>query len=856
MLENLVAKIVSASVRRSWAVVLALLVLTVAAGFYTAHHLRMDTDTTNMISPELSWRQENAHFNDLFPQNVGLLAIVIDGKTPDLAGEATSKLYDKLQARTDLFTSVRRADSGPFFDRYGMMYLPPDELQKIADSVIRAQGFIGSLRADPSIRGLMGVLDLALEGVAQKAAKIDDIEKPLSAVAGTLSATMSGDTTPLSWRSLMIDRKVDPNELRHIILTQPKRDFGALKSGEKATAYIRQSSQDLGLTVENGVTVRLTGPVALSDDEFGTVAEGMGWALIASTILVLVWLFLALRSFKLIAATFITLFIGLILTFAFAAVTVGSLNLISVAFAVMFIGLSIDFGIQFGVRFGQERFEADDDTALPRTGRVMARPLTLAAAAIAVGFLSFLPTDYRGVSELGLIAGGGMAITLILNLTLLPALLALFKPRGRALDMGVAWLAGADAFLLRYRWGVIAAWGAIAILGAVLSTQLRFDFNPLHLKDPNTESVSTIYDLMHDPLRSPYEIEILAPNLASAEALLPKLRALPEVYQAITASSFIPKDQDKKLAILDDLNMLVGPSLSPESVKAPPSLEEDRAAMHHTAAKLRETAESSDIAQQLARLLDQAADSDPSVYPQLRHALLSGLIPRLNSVAAALTATKLTVDTLPPEMRRDWIAPDGEVRIMVVPAGDSNNNRTMERFVAAVRTVAPDATGPAIQIYESGLAVSRAFQHATFWAMGAIMVLLLVVVRRPWDVFLVLCPLLLAGLTTIALLVIFNISINFANIISLPLLLGIGVAFNIYFVVNWRNGIEAPLQTSTARGVLFSALTTGSSFGSLAMSSHPGTSGMGLMLLLALGTVLVTIFFFLPSLLGPPPRRR
>jgi hypothetical protein len=478
----------------------------------------------------------------------------------------------------------------------------------------------------------------------------------------------------------------------------------------------------------------------------------------------------------------------------------------------------------------------------------------LAAAAIAVGFLSFLPTDYRGVSELGLIAGAGMAITLVLNLTLLPALLSWLKPKISAAEQGSAWAGGLDRFLVQRRIWIIGAWSAFAILGAGLATQLKFDFNPLHLKDPKVESVATIYDMMRDPLHSPYEIEILAKDQSEADALMPKLQALPEVHAAISASSFVPKDQDGKVAILDDLAMLVGPSLNPESTQPQPSIDEDRAAMKRTASKLREIAGSSDRAQQLARLLDQAAASDASAYPQLRQALLSGLTPRLDALAAAMSAGKLTIDTLPDEIRRDWVAADGEVRIMVVPKGDSNNNAVMTRFVDAVRQVAPQASGPAVQIYEAGNAVSRAFRDATLWAIAAITILLLAIVRRLWDVFLVLCPLLVAGLVTIDLLVTLGISLNFANIIALPLLLGIGVAFNIYFVVNWRRGIARPLQTSTARAVLFSSLTTASSFGSLALSSHPGTAGMGLILLLSLAVMLLTTFVFLPSLLGNPPK--
>src|SRR5919109_3299588 len=283
----------------------------------------------------------------------------------------------------------------------------------------------------------------------------------------------------------------------------------------------------------------------------------MGWALVASILLVLGLLFAALRSIKLIIACFVTLICGLVLTFGFAAITIGTLNLVSIAFAVMFVGLSIDFSIQFGVRYGQERFIADDGGALPRAGYFMARPLTLAAIAIAAGFLSFTPTDYRGVSELGLIAGAGMAITLLLNLTLLPALLQVFRPRSRPLDMGYAWAKPVDDFLLRQRWLVLGLWALISIGGVVAAASLRFDFNPLHLKDARVESVSSMLDLMQDPLRTPYNIEILAPDIATAQELAGKIGKLREVHAVLTAASFVPKDQEQKLAIIQDLSDLM-----------------------------------------------------------------------------------------------------------------------------------------------------------------------------------------------------------------------------------------------------------------------------------------------------------
>ena len=852
-MERFVEGLVARSVAAAKLVVVLVLALTIAAGIYAARTLTMDTNTANMISPELPWKQQMARINAAFPQNSGLLVVVIDGRNADLAENAAARLYAAMAERKDLFDSVRRADGGPFFDRYGMLLLPTKDLQKIANSVIRAQPFIASLAADPSLRGLFDVLSLAMEGVARKATDFASLERPLSAIAGAMTATSSGDETPLSWRSLMIDTPVQPRELRKLILAQPKRDFKALQPGAKATATVRQMLRDLELTPDHGVTARLTGQVALNDEEFGTVAEGMGWALIASILLVLGLLFAALRSFKLIAACFVTLIMGLVLTFGFAAVAIGTLNLVSIAFAVMFVGLSIDFSIQFGVRYGQERFLADDASTLPRTGRFMARPLTLAAIAIAAGFLSFTPTDYRGVSDLGWIAGAGMIITLVLNLTLLPALLHLFRPRGHALDMGFAWAKGADDFLLRRRWLVLGLWGVVSAVGIAAGLGLKFDFNPLHLKDAKTESVSTMLDLMRDPLRTPYNIEILAPDIQAAEELAAEVRQLPEVYAVLSAETFVPKDQEAKLAIIQDLSDLVGLSLEVVEPAAPPNPDQVRTALRNCAAKLREAVSSSDVARQLARLLDQAAQSDDAFLGRLDRVLISTLQPRLNALKAALTAGPLTADTLPEEIRRDWIAADGTARLLVIPAGNSNDNGVLERFVTAVQSVAPRANGSAVQIYEAGAAVSKAFRIATLLAIASMAVLLILVLRRVVDVAMVLVPLVAAALVTAIVCWLIDLQFNFANIIALPLLLGIGVAFNIYFVVNWRNGIPRPLQTSTARAVLFSGLTTGSSFASLALSSHPGTAGMGVVLLTGMAATLLSIFTLMPALLGPPP---
>src|SRR5581483_2717785 len=271
MLESLVYRAVRFCEQRAALVLIASVLLAIASVVFVVHAFRMDTDTANMISPELSWRKEVAHFNDLFPQNTGLLVIVVDGKTPDAAEDATAALYEKIKARTDLFSSVRRPDGGSYFEQHGLLYLPTEQVQKISDSVIEAQPFIGSLTADPSLRGLFNTLSTFVQGVQANQVPISRLEKPLAAISRTLSDALAGGKQPMSWQTLLIDQKPDQNMLRHLILAQPKRDFTALKPGAVATKFVRDQVKELGLTPDIGVTIRLTGPVALNDEEFGTV---------------------------------------------------------------------------------------------------------------------------------------------------------------------------------------------------------------------------------------------------------------------------------------------------------------------------------------------------------------------------------------------------------------------------------------------------------------------------------------------------------------------------------------------------------------------------------------------------------
>jgi hopanoid biosynthesis associated RND transporter like protein HpnN len=455
-----------------------------------------------------------------------------------------------------------------------------------------------------------------------------------------------------------------------------------------------------------------------------------------------------------------------------------------------------------------------------------------------------------------------MIVAFTTSITLLPALLALLRPPGERAAVGYAALAPLDRFLVQRRWRVLAVAGIVAVGSLALLPGLRFDFNPLHLRSARAESVATLLDLMHDPNTTPNTIDVLAPSLSDARALAEKLAQLPEVDHAVTLASFVPERQDEKLALITDAALLLDPVLNPVQVKPPPSDDDTVRAMLRTAQSLEQAAVAHSgavvvaAATRLAKTLRTLSQGQPAQRERVHDVLIPGLVATLAQLRVAMQAGPVTLATLPDDLKRDWVAADGRARIEVFPKGDANDNETLRRFVAAVQVLAPDATGAPVSMQESGRTIVRAFLQAGLWALLSIVLLLALALRRTTDVLLTLAPLALSALVTLAVCAAAGLPLNFENIIALPLLCGIGVAFNIYFVMAWRAGRRELLQSSLTRAVIFSALTTGTAFGSLWLSHHPGTSSMGRLLALSLACTLISALIFLPALLGEPGRRR
>ena len=818
-----------------------------------AGKLSVDTNTDNLFASTLPWRQHAMAFDREFPQFNNVLAVVVRGATPEESDETAAQLAKALAADKQHFIDVSRPDADPFFRHEGLLLLDPDDLSKMLGSLMNAQPLLGPLAADPSARGLLNGVSLMAAGVRIQHADLSPYKPALDQLRQVLDKSAEGHPIPLSWQSLLGSDVTQQPQNVTFVLTHPVLEEGSLQPGLAATQTLENIAKNLPDVKAGRVRVDYTGSVALADVQFGALTKGIVASTLVSLFLLALWLYLAMHSFRRIIPILLTLLVGFALTTGFAALAVGTLNVISVAFAVLFVGLAVDFGIQFAVRLREQRMLHDDiDVALAAGARVSGSQIAVAAAATACGFLAFSPTSFIGVAELGTIAGVGMGIALVCTLTLLPALLSLMKPARQSKELSLPFGPKLDSFLHCHYKPVLGVFALLAVAGLVAGVRMPFDANPLNTQDPNSEPMRTLRSLADNPVTNPFNINIMVPNLDTARSLTDKLGKLPEVSRAISGATFVPADQQASLDQLNQAQVLMLPSLDVDPSGPPVTPQALRAAINDTLDAINEAKPEMTADSPLHGIeasLQKLAKAPDDRLMMMNEAISRFLPTQLDKLRDALNAKGITLQSLPESIKRDWVSPSGQVRIQVSPTVNEQDTSGLRKFVEAVQRVAPDAGGPAVTTIASADTIMRAFKQAAALAIIAIAVVLLLVIRRLKDAGIVLLTLAMSALLTALLARSLGMAINYANIIALPLLLGVGVSFNVYFVMNWRAGMRRFVSSASARAVLFSALTTGTAFGSLALSHDLGMASMGRMLLVSLVAVLLATFIFLPALL-------
>jgi len=865
-LGRLAAAWVTRIQRHAGSVIVFFLIATAGVGAFAAATLGINSSETDVFSKDLRVMKQRAEYFANFPELRDPIVVVVDARTPDLAHDSASKLAGRLREQPDLFPNVFQPDGGKFFDEHGLLYLSTSELQDMVDRLSLAQPFLSRLSRDQSIGGLFTLLNEA--GAAIEAGQLEQsmLGDTFDSVSRAIGGYLAGRDTPLSWQQLLNAEAVPKEHYRRFLLIKPMVDFNRVRPAEDTLLGLNEVLTELGFDQSDDVRVRATGTFPLAYEESKHVREQATWAGLASLSLVTIILLFGFGSLRLVLCAIFTLLVGLVWTAGFAAAAIGHLNLVSVAFGVLFIGLSIDFAIHLSVRFSDYLGDGlGPGVSLRDAASSVGGALVICAVTTAVAFFAFVPTDFIGVGELGLIAGTGMFIGLFTNFTLLPAMMFKFASRSTISSIGLVpgWIVRSFSLPVRHARSVLVVTAIIAVAGLWLLPGTQFDTNPIRVRDPSTNSVQVFNEILEEGDAYPWNLNVVADDLDEAREIAARLDRMPQVRLTLTLNDFVPADQPAKLDILDEAALMLLASLDDEPSVTDTSGTQVRSSIEQLQQTLGAIASdnadpalvesSRHLLESLVGLRQKLASEsdDASALESLRGVLFDSLPERLRLLRTALQTGAVDLNNIPEEFKRRMIGKDGRARIEVFPKENLNDQLLLEEYVASVQSIDADAYGEGLLIVESGRVVIRALQQALITA-GIVIILILAFLWRSFlDAALVVTPLILAMILTVACSVALGISFNFANVIIVPLLLGMGIDSGIHMVHRVRGG-ELPdgnlLRTGTARAVLLSALTTMASFGTLGFSSHLGIAGLGQLLTIGIALVLLCNLMVLPAL--------
>ncbi len=851
------------SARHAGAVIAAYLIAASIALAFTIVKINVNTDPGQMIARDLPFRQAFADYLKAFPSLENTFLVVIDAEETELGREAAKSLAQSFAARTELFEAVYAPGTGKFFDDYGILYLESDAVRRIAADIADAAPLLRALGDQPNLAGLAG-LTAQMAQAAELATVPPAAVDFFSEVADVVTADTLGRTRPMEWSNLGTSGN-GAEQTRWYVIAKPRLDYSRLDPAEAAIAEARQIVADPEIRRSGKVSVTLTGEAAVNAEEFDAVIAGASLAGVLSFVLVTLVIAIGLPAIRLIVPALAMLVLGFMLNAGFATLAVGELNMISVAFAVLFIGLGIDYAVHMLLRFAEHaRAGMGPGAAIATSADGTGPALALCTLTTSLAFLAFTPTDFAGMAQLGIIAAGGIVIAFAASITLLPAVLMLQRYPDKWRD-GSAGAAAAGDGQSGSPVRLIATLVVVAVAGASLFAlpSARFDGDPTNLKDPESPSVIAFREILQTDSGQAYAIQIVAATPDQARQLAAGLRTLPGVATVRTIEDLLPQDQQAKLAALSRLAGTL-PSAAPavgdigNQVRTASVLriisDLDRiVAADGTAPAVREAA--GRMRQAFAGVANDPARLDARL-PRLEHALFAKLPQTVARLSNLAETTEVTLQNLEPEVREKFIAADGRWRIEVTGKGDMSDETRLREFVGEVRSLAPNATGAPVEITGAADVVAQAIRIACLAAFGLVIIVLLPLLRRVSDIALVIAPIVLSALLLVGYTVVFDTPFNFANVIVLPLLLGLGIDSAIHYVMRareLRTGASQPgdvTVTSTPRAVLISALTTIGSFGTLWLSPHRGMSSMGELLTVAIIITLISTLVVLPQLIS------
>lgn len=880
-----------------WAILIASLVLAAVCVVIAATQLGFQSNRNDLIDPDLKWNQRFIRWQQGFPGSYDVIVVVDAGEQAEHAAEAR-RLIDVLGPALAEIPGTERATWGfdPRLYPRLVRLLPADELKQQLASIDDSQTVLRSDSPKAFVQTVFDGLQSDGEELSddEAAARIDDLRDMIEAmgdamldrdtdIAGRVTyleqvGGSEGSATP-TWQYLVSDAG-----RFYFIRVSPRLTEGALNPLEDAIAAIRETI-DRARGNHPNVPVGLTGIDVIEADETAVVTWDGTWTSIAAFVLIAIVALFAFHSVRTPALLMAALSVAIAISFGYTWLVVGHLQVISVVFAVVLLGLGVDYGIHLVTSFELHRHQYSDDVdgfaqTLKHTLGSAGPGIISGAITTAAAFATTIGTDFTGVSELGMIAAGGVIICVLVMFIVFPAMLRLVKYRHRHIKP----VSERYVQLYRERWSMpfvrhpkvtLLVGGVLMVASLSTLTQLRFNYDLLDLLPDNVPSVQWQERIIDAGGMSVWYGISICDDLEQARERAEQFRATKTVAGVGGVGLLFPADDQTTTAILTGEH---GPLRALAEGVA-------NADMKPT------TADDTGFVAELQKLGGMFALAGSRIPPAMRPSIakLQQSITTLNAEAAQLpeadralaemqlvdayrlwrqrTSMQITAvlnpapllpDDLPQALFESFRGTEGQWALEVYPSVPSDVNsaldpRFLPRFVADIQSVDADVTGVIVQFYESGTLIQKTYEIAGLIALVLVVVLLLIDFRSIHDVFLCLMPVAIGFAITFAIMWLVGMTINPANIIVLPLMFGIGVDAGVHMLHRYRQDPHRQphgLTDGTGKGITMTSLTTAIGFGVLALASHRGMASLGFVLASGIVFTMVSCWTVLPAWLA------
>jgi hypothetical protein len=894
-----IRKLLRYAIAKPWLTVFLAVVLAVLSVWYAVSELQFATSRNAMASSDAPYIQADQEANRDFG-SLSYLVVVIEPPTLQQGKQFVQALAARLHEDPQHFQEVIEKIDSSSLDGKKLLYLKPQELRDLEQRLEEAQNFINDLVESPGLVPLLSLINqeisralvthltgglLGSSTTSSSPQETGDVQSLdisfLSALFTEINEVLSTPeqyvfTSP--WNSFFLKDEAafskdgyltSKNDRFFFVLVDDRVQGDGFAKHQEAIQTLRAHIAAVQRNFPD-VQAGVTGGDALNNDEMVAAQRDTLLATLLSLLSVALLFVVAFRQVWRPLLVVSTLILALCWTLGFTALTVGELNLLSISFLPLLIGLGIDFGIHLLARYGEERsVHSDFDMALS-TAFVLTGPGVAAAAlTTALAFYAVTLTDFRGLAELGVIAGSGMLICLMANFTVLPAMMAIYE-RHHEVSAGVWQAFERDPLrgIMRFPWLTASLIGLATLAGLLLLPHPKFDYNLLNLQAEDTESVVWENRLHDGSGRSSWYALSIADSLDELRRRTDQFEALPAVERVDSIASLLPEHQEIRLPLAKQLAPYVedieGDWTNPEPVhletlqtllsKIRFKLQRDpndwEAHKRPSAAAL--TAARDAVRAVQARLDDLSEAVATDILSSFQQRLMVDFADKLTFLQDNVNPTPITLDDVPPQLRQRFVGKSGRYLLQVFARDNIWEREAMRTFVKQLQSLDANITGPPVIAYYSIRQIQQGYASGGLYAMLAIIVVVIILFRHLRATVLALIPVLFGGLWTIAIMSLLEVDFNMANLIILPLFLGIAVDNGIHIVHRMFESPEAakaPLAHSTGKAIVLCSLTTIAGFGSLMIARHNGIFSLGLISALAVSCSLVASLVVLPLIL-------